>query len=152
MILITGGGGYLGGRLAKFLSSSLDKKVVVTKRDDSRGSNNSLSRCETRVMDVMNIDQVNDCLEGITEVIHLVSYNVYKFMENPQVANETSVQGTKNLIKACKNKKINRFIYFSSAHVYRTPLIVFIDESTKPRPSHPYAHAHLEAENIILEE
>ena len=110
MILITGGNGYLGGRLAMFFSTFGKKKVVITRRDRSAEPNKILSECDRRIMDITNIDQVNNCLEDITDVIHLVSPNAKACMEDPELAKEINIDGTRNLVRACKDRKVNRFI------------------------------------------
>ena len=45
---------------------------------------------------------------------------------------------------------VKKFIYFSTAHVYRSPLEGNIDETTKPLPGNPYASSHMEAEKHVL--
>ena len=152
MILITGGTGYLGGRLAKYLSNLHGLQIVVTKREESVDISESIPNCDIRVMDIMNTNQIKETLEGITDVIHLISPNAKDSYDNPEVARRINVEGTKNLLYECKQKSIKRFIYFSTAHVYGSPLSGHIDENNITNPSHPYALTHLEAERVILEE
>ena len=152
MILITGGTGYLGGRLARYLSNVQGLKIVATKREESLDISESIPDCDIRVMDITNRNQIKEALEGVTDVIHLISPNAKDSYDNAEVANKINVQGTKNLLNECKQRAIKRrFIYFSTAHVYGSPLSGHIDERNTTNPNHPYGLTHLKAERVILE-
>ena len=45
---------------------------------------------------------------------------------------------------------MKRFIYFSTAHVYGSPLAGVIQEENVTRPLHPYAISHRSAEDFVL--
>jgi UDP-glucose 4-epimerase len=47
------------------------------------------------------------------------------------------------------NNSIERFIYFSTAHVYRAPLTGHFTEETPTNATHPYATTHLDAESAV---
>ena len=58
MILITGGSGYLGGRLAKHLSHSLKEKVILSIRKRSDSLEESLPNCDFRIFDIAIVDVI----------------------------------------------------------------------------------------------
>jgi UDP-glucose 4-epimerase len=59
------------------------------------------------------------------------------------------VAGTAALLSNAVGKGIERFIYFSTAHVYGAPLTGHFTEETPTKAAHPYATTHLEAESAV---
>jgi UDP-glucose 4-epimerase len=53
-------------------------------------------------------------------------------------------------LRAAQNASVKRFIFFSTAHVYASPLIGRLDEATLPAPRHPYAITHRATEDFVL--
>ena len=150
MILITGGSGYLGGRLAEHLCKMQSKKVVYTFKKNTYDFSEILPNCEARFLDITDNETIDQALDGITEVIHLISLNAQDSAADPLMAREINTNGTDSLIQSCVKKSIKRFIYISTAHIYGSPLAGKIDEESVPNATHPYALTHLDAEKIIL--
>lgn len=150
MILITGGSGYLGGRLAEHLCKMQSKKVVYTFKKNIYGFSEILPNCEARFLDITDNETIDQALDGITEVIHLISLNAQDSAADPLMAREINTNGTDSLIQSCVKKSIKRFIYISTAHIYGSPLAGTINEESVPNATHPYSFTHLDAEKIIL--
>ena len=150
MILITGGSGYLGGRLAEFLSTSQVKPVVLATKNKNYYLPEQLNHCKIAYLDVTNIKSIRNALKNVTDVIHLAALNAEQSLADPEKAKRVNVQGTLNLLENSKGTTVKRFIYISTAHIYGAPLAGFIDESTIPKPSHPYATTHYYAEQNVL--
>ena len=149
MILITGGSGYLGGRLAEFLSNAQIKKIAITARKESKALRKRLPNCDVRILDITKPDNIKKALTDITDVIHLISLNAKDSAENPELAEKINAYGTLDLIKTSIDSGVKRFIYISTAHVYGAPLVGEINEMTPALASHPYATSHLQAEQYI---
>ena len=150
MILITGGSGYLGGRLAEHLCKMQSKKVVYTFKKNIYDFSEILPNCEARFLDITDNETIDQALDGITEVIHLISLNAQDSAADPLMAREINTNGTDSLIQSCVKKSIKRFIYISTAHIYGSPLAGTINEESVPNATHPYSFTHLDAEKIIL--
>ena len=150
MILITGGSGYLGGRLAEHLCKMQSKKVVYTFKKNIYDFSEILPNCEARFLDITDNETIDQALDGITEVIHLISLNAQDSAADPVMAREINTNGTDSLIQGCVKKSIKRFIYISTAHIYGSPLAGTINEESVPNATHPYSFTHLDAEKIIL--
>ena len=150
MILITGGSGYLGGRLAEHLCKMQSKKVVYTFKKNTYDFSEILPNCEARFLDITDNETIDQALDGITEVIHLISLNAQDSAADPVMAREINTNGTDSLIQGCVKKSIKRFIYISTAHIYGSPLAGTINEESVPNATHPYSFTHLDAEKIIL--
>lgn len=149
MILITGGSGYLGGRLAEFLSNAQIKKIAITARKESKALRKRLPNCDVRILDITKPDNIKKALTDITDVIHLISLNAKDSAESPELAEKINAYGTLDLIKTSIDSGVKRFIYISTAHVYGAPLVGEINEMTPALASHPYATSHLQAEKYI---
>ena len=149
MILITGGSGYLGGRLAEFLTNSQIKKIAITVRRNSKTLCKKLPNCDVRILDITKPENIRKALTDITDVIHLISLNAKDSAENPELAEKINAYGTLDLVKTSLDSGVKRFIYISTAHVYGAPLVGEINEMTPALASHPYATSHLQAEKYI---
>lgn len=131
-VLITGSNGFLGGRIIKYLLST--KRVVFRIYPHD-------------VTDAWAAEQYN--MAGVDSVIHLASI----YDSNPIDAKhsvEVNTIGTVNILNAAIRSGVKRFIYFSSVHVYGSPLRGTISEKTLPRPVSPYAISHKSAEDFVL--
>jgi UDP-glucose 4-epimerase len=86
----------------------------------------------------------------VDAIVHLASANEVacaKDMERALIINGVY---TGRLLSAASQEKVSRFIYFSTAHVYGSPLAGVIDETVCPRPITAYAVSHRVAEDLVL--
>jgi UDP-glucose 4-epimerase len=146
-ILITGGRGYLGGRLCGFIYDG-DRHAV---RCISR-SKQALNRVSAPIMvsDWAQEDTLRACCQGIDVIIHLAAMNSPDCEANPVEALAVNVLATARLLEAAKKEKVRRFVYLSTAHVYGSPMVGQISEATWPKPIYPYATSHRAAEDLII--
>ena len=70
-------------------------------------------------------------------------------VQNPVLTNEVNVAGTLNLLKACLDSDVKRFIHTSSAAVYGKTEILPIREDSFSQPISPYGVSKLAAENYV---
>ena len=148
-VLITGGFGYLGGRIAVELSRDPGFAVILGSRK-SQLTPDWLPQAETVAMDVLEPKTLSKAVEGVQAVVHLAAMNAYECAADPGKSVLVNTLGTLNVLNAAIAAGLERFIYFSTAHVYGEPLIGCITEATLPRPIHPYAITHYAAENFVL--
>lgn len=148
-VLVTGGLGYLGGRIAGEIVNRTDSQVRLASRKPSPAPP-WLPQAQTVVMDVLEPSSLATALEGVQAVVHLAAMNENDCMSNPTQALQVNTLGTLHLLQAAVHAGVRRFIYFSTAHVYGAPLVGVITEQTLPRPVHPYAITHRAAEDFVL--
>jgi UDP-glucose 4-epimerase len=67
-------------------------------------------------------------------------------VENPFLTNDVNVNGTQNLLNACVNADVQRFIFISSCAVYGEPNYLPINEEHPTQSLSPYAASKLAAE------
>lgn len=148
-ILITGGFGYVGGRVAKYLSTLPDTQVILGTR--SHGAVPAwLPQAKIAVTQWNDLSALSDVCYGVDAVLHLAAMNEINCAKDPVGALEVNGVATVRLVEAAKTMKVKQFIYMSTAHVYGAPLMGRIDESICPRPVHPYATSHHAAEDVVL--
>ena len=148
-VLIAGGFGYLGGRIAVALSRGPGFSVILGSRK-AQSIPDWLPQTETVVMDVLESKTLFKAVEGVQAVVHLAAMNASECAADPGKSVLVNTLGTLNVLNAAIAAGLERFIYFSTAHVYGEPLIGCITEATLPRPIHPYAITHYAAENFVL--
>ena len=147
-ILVTGGFGYLGGRIAQSLSTEGHKIVLGsrTKQQSPRWLPDS---------DVVQIEWSNpECLLAacgeIDVIVHTAGMNAQDCLLDPKRAIEFNGKSTEKLVKASIDAKVSKFIYLSTAHVYCSPLHGEITEESPILNKHPYALSHKIGEDAIL--
>ena len=148
-ILITGGFGYIGGRIAQAVSKLPNTHVLLGSRS-CREAPDWLFEASVVVTEWDDERSLSSACEGVDTVIHLAAMNEVDAVSDPVCALEMTAVYTARLIEVAKSEGVRRFIYLSTAHVYGVPLSGYIDESTCPRPAHPYATSHRAAEDVVL--
>jgi len=148
-ILITGGLGYLGGRIAKYLSENTQYYIVLGVRNSTIGRPAWLVNGEIVNFDVANKDSLDGICKNIDIVIHLAAINDADSLKDPEFALQINTVGTLRVLESAISSGIDKFIYFSTAHVYGK-LSGVIDERVLPSPTHPYAITHHSAEEFVL--
>lgn len=148
-ILITGGFGYVGGRVAQKLASLPNTEVILGSRIP-HPSPTWLPAASVILTDWSSQSKLHDACNNVDTILHLAAMNEIDAVKDPVGALEMTAVYTARLVEAARDKAIKRFIYLSTAHVYGSPLIGKIDESICPHPIHPYATSHRAAEDVVL--
>jgi UDP-glucose 4-epimerase len=141
VVLITGGSGYLGGRIADYLRNYGFDVLIGTR-------NKSSSDC---FMDYFNKESLEKACNNVDQIIHLAGMNAQECEKNPDDALNFNGKGTSNLLDAAIKQGVTNFLYFSTAHVYQSPLEGNFDECTLANPSHPYSISNKAAEDYVLQ-
>ena len=144
-ILVTGGNGYVGGRVVQHLRMNPAYDIKVGTR--------SASATEAANTLQMNYDGNESLIAACTDihtVLHFSAMNENDCIKDPVAALQSNGVSTARLLDAAQKCGVKRFLYLSTAHVYAAPLVGYIDEQTLPKPQHPYATSHLAAEHAVL--
>ena len=150
MVLISGGLGYLGGRIAKYLLDSRFEVRIGSSQSHPDVPSDLLS-CEIVICDLSDKRSLENACKNVSSIIHLASLNAQECDHDPEAALLINGLGTLNLLNAAKKMGVTKFVYFSTAHVYGSPLQGIIDENSTPRPMHDYAITHRLAEDYVLQ-
>lgn len=148
-VLLTGGLGYLGGRVAQTLVAAGHDVACGSRRKDA-SSPAWLPQMRIIPLDWNSSASLIEACSGVDCVIHLAAMNEIESAKDPIAALQMNGVASTMLLQAAINASVPRFIYFSTAHVYGAPLQGSIDEQTLPRPQHPYAITHKVTEDFVL--
>jgi len=119
---ITGGCGYIGLRLARYLLEINDSNIVllldIHPPSFDKQYSNRLIYC---YCDLRSYKSVFEGLSNATCVFHLASYGMSgREMLNSSMIYDVNVNGTKNVINSCIEHKINKIIYCSTYNAVYT--------------------------------
>jgi UDP-glucose 4-epimerase len=149
-VLVTGGLGYLGGRLSKHLAGRDNWSPRLTSRRTGAAPPTWTDGMEVVAADFGGDDDFSALCRDVDAVVHLAALNAGQCADDPDLAERVNVTGTKDLFDAAGSTGVRRFVYVSTAHVYGAPLEGVLDEDSAPRPVHAYGETHLAAEEIVL--
>ncbi len=144
-VLVTGGTGYLGGRIVDFLAGQGHSVKSGTRRKSLAGDG---------IHVYTNFDDQVDLTRSFGEfdaIVHLAGMNEIDASTDPEAAILTTANYTVRALKASKDNGIGKFIYFSTAHVYGSPLRGVLDEQSPTFPTHPYSITHRASEDFVYE-
>ncbi|MFP3880040.1 MAG: NAD-dependent epimerase/dehydratase family protein [Dehalococcoidia bacterium] len=100
------------------------------------------------VGDIRDKEAVAKAVDGVDAVVHLAAHtSVVESVENPEEDWDINVNGTLNLLEACRRRGVEKFILASSNAVageQEPP----IDETKVPQPLSPYGASKLAAEGL----
>lgn len=147
-ILVAGGFGFVGARVAQALSLAGHEVLLGTR--SARGVPAWLPHASVRIMDWRSIAGLQNACAGVDTVIHAAGMNAFACAADPVAALEFNGLATVRLVEAAVAMNVARFFYCSTAHVYASPLQGEIDEQSCPRNTHPYASSHLAGEFALL--
>lgn len=150
-LLITGGAGFIGSRLARM---SLDKGIEVTVLDDlSTGYSENLDGLEVAFIEgsVLDVDAVRRSLVGVDAVIHLAALgSVPRSIEDPMATHMANATGTLTVLDETRRAGVGHFLVSSSSSVYGLNPALPKSEREWVRPMSPYAVSKLAAEQYVL--
>ena len=149
MILITGGLGYLGARIAENLLKSGLKVRIASSRNNPYVPE-QLKSCEIIKIDLTNQNSLNNACKGIISVIHLAALNAKECEIDPNKAKVINSEGTLKLLKSSLKNKVSCFLYFSTSHVYGPQLSGIVDEKNPYQECNSYSKSHKIAEDYVL--
>lgn len=145
-VLITGGAGFLGINLVRYLLAreqrvvSLD--IVPFDYPDCR------NRITEIRGDIRNAADVRSALEGVQIVIHAAAaLPLYK----PADIYSTDIDGTRTVLEEAKRAGVRRFIHISSTAVYGIPDHHPLLETDEMHGVGPYGEAKVAAERMCTD-
>lgn len=144
-IVITGGSGYLAGRIIENILHSSDHEIsVISQKKSSFFINPRVKHSSWN-----ESDKINNTFSSADVILHTAGFNASASSKNPDKAIDFARKSTKRIIKAMKSSANSNLIFFSTAHIYRSPLIGEINEDTIPENNHPYALSNLVGESLV---
>jgi UDP-glucose 4-epimerase len=145
-VLVTGGAGYIGGRLVQALAADADFSVTIAGRVVRR----SVAGVLTVAVDLHNSATLDAACRAQDAVVHLAAMNEPDCEKEPVLALRTNGLATLTLLQAAQSAGVRRFVYVSTSKVFGANPRGTIDESSVPRPANHYGITHRLAEDYVL--
>ena len=155
-VAVTGGGGFIGSHLVEELARQGAKvrALVHYNHRNHWGHLEDLApalrkRVEVRAGDVQDPHYMIDFTRGQEVVFHLAALIPipYSYVA-PSSFVATNVQGTLNVLQACRASGARRIIHTSTSEVYGTALYTPIDEKHPLQAQSPYSASKIGADAI----
>jgi len=145
-VLVTGGAGFLGINLIRFLlakgSEAVSLDLVEFDYPDVR------DRVTVVTGDIRNEADVSRAMAGADAVVHCAAaLPLYP----PREIHTTDVEGTRTVLEVARRHGIERAVHISSTAVYGIPDHHPLVEGDKLEGVGPYGQAKIQAEMIALE-
>ncbi len=142
-ILVTGGSGFLGINLIRYLLSHGNHQI--TSLDLVKFDYPEKNKIKSVVGDIRNSKLVDKLTHGQDVVIHTAAALP---LYSPEDIFSTEVTGTKNLLISALKNKVKRFVHISSTAVYGIPDHHPLFENDRLQGVGAYGQAKIDAEKL----
>lgn len=124
-VLVIGGAGFIGSHVVDELLAE-DVEQIIVYDNFTRGSRENLAEAvrDPRVRifeaggDILHSDILSAAVKESDMVVHLAALWLLHCHDYPRSAFDVNIRGTFNVLEACRDHKIARLVYSSSASVY----------------------------------
>lgn len=116
-VLVTGAYGFLGKYVVdEFVSNGYEVIAFGRKRRELSKLAKTNSKTKIFVGDFCKIDDIVEATKGVDCVAHLGALSTVWGKRSDFI--ETNVEGTKNVLTACRRNNVKKFVYISSPSIY----------------------------------
>lgn len=150
-VLITGGTGFIGSRLA-LKCKELGHQVTVFGQTNTQAeemNRKEIEGCGITVIEGSVTDKtaVDRAVEGVDVAFHLAAAQ-HEANISDQVFHDVNVTGTENLLQACRAAGVKRYVHGSTIGVYGI-MEGMISEETPCNPDNIYGRTKLAGEERV---
>ena len=152
-ILITGGAGFIGSHLVDALLEKENQVIVLDNFSTGRPQNLDHIKEKIQLIQcyISQAGQWQNKFENVDNVFHLAALaDIVPSIENPDDYYQSNVNGTFNVIEACRKHHIKKFVYSASSSCYGIPDGYPTKETAEIRPQYPYALTKYIGEQIAM--
>ena len=157
-LLVTGGAGFIGSCLVRhILNTYSDYKVVNLDALTYCGNLENLNDVKDNPNytfvhgNICDHDLVRDIIKNVDCVVNFAAEShVDNSIKHPEIFVETNVQGTLNLLQACKELGIERYLQVGTDEVYGSlGKTGYFYETTPIQPNSPYSASKASADLLV---
>lgn len=155
-VVITGADGFIGSHLTEQLVE-LGANVTALAQYNSFNSWGWLDTLDKNILNSINVvtgdireyDNMKRLIKGNDVVFHLAALIAipYSYL-SPMAYVRTNVEGTTNVLEACREYDIEKVIHTSTSETYGTALYVPIDEKHPMQGQSPYSASKIAADKM----
>jgi len=143
-VLVTGGSGLLAGRIDEFLKYKQINSKLLSRYPKLKKKNYNF------IFTDWKFNNLKKKIKDFDVIIHCAGLNANECQNQPKLANKINYVNSKKILDISIKNKVKLFIFISTVHVYRSPLLGNFDESTKTKNDHPYAESKRKFEKYLI--
>lgn len=147
--LITGIAGFIGSTLARELLAKGEKVRGLDNFSTGKHENLTavLNQIDLHEADLMDLEALHKACRGVDYVLHQAAIpSVPRSVADPLGSNQANLDGTVNVLVACRDAKVKRVVFAASSAAYGDTPTLPKREDMPPNPISPYAAAKLASE------
>lgn len=145
-VLITGAGGYVGGRLVgAFRDAGWEVDAIVREPEPRLPVHQTVCDIERAPAELLT-----EAAAGADTVVHLAGEDEVVAAREPARALASTVVATERIAEACAAGAVRRLLYMSTIHVYGARIApgVTLTEDMRAEPRSAYAISRLASEHV----
>ena len=155
-VLVTGAEGFIGSHLTeRLVELGADVTALVQYNSFNNWGwidtfdKNVLDSIKVETGDIRELDGMNRIIKGQEVVMHLAALIAipYSYL-SPMAYVRTNVEGTTNVLEACRNHDVQKIVHTSTSETYGTALYVPIDEKHPMQGQSPYSASKVGADKM----
>ena len=152
-VLITGGTGFIGSRLALRLALRGDEvRVLGQENTEAEAANNQALKgqgIEVMLTSVTDKQNLPAALKDVDLVFHFAAAQ-HEANVPDQHFYDVNVEGTRNVLDAALAAGVQRFVHGSTIGIYGSAAAGEINEATPDKPDNIYGITKLEGEQLVF--
>ena len=159
-ILLTGGGGYLGGWVVP-VAMDLGHRVRVLDRFCFLPPSTRPETLYSELLpsghlklvqgDIRRLQEFPNLFEGVDAIIHLAGISSDPTCAlDPEMAHDVNVECTRELARQAIQAGVKRFVFASTCAVYGHGVFEILDEESPSNPVSVFSRSKLDAERALL--
>jgi len=151
--LVTGGAGFIGSHLVDALLEKGSNVIVMDNFITGRvqNINHVLDKIQLVECDISTPGTWQDLFAHVDGVFHLAALaDIVPSIENPYDYYKSNVNGTFNVLEACRKYQVKKIVYSASSSCYGIPDEYPTKETAEIRPQYPYALTKNLGEQLIM--
>jgi UDP-glucose 4-epimerase len=151
--IVTGGAGFIGSQLVDVLLEKGHNVVVLDNFSTGRTQNleNVANKIQLIECDISQPGQWQNIFDNVLNVFHLAALaDIVPSIENPDTYYQSNVNGTFNVLEACRKHNVKKIVYSASSSCYGIPDEYPTQETAEIRPQYPYALTKYFGEQLVM--